>query len=157
MEETNRTTVPIVRMARANSEFRKVIMTGEKAQIVHMAIPESGERGGETHECHDQVLIFVAGTGKAKIGDTVAAVGEGQMSFVPSGAFHNFIKNGKGPLKLYTMYSPPEHEAGTEHATKAEAGADERDAKPSNGAFEQRGEGPRINPAMPEHLKWHTL
>lgn len=125
-EETSQTTVPIVQMARENSEFRKVIMTGEKTQVVLMAIPEGGEIGGETHEGHDQVLIFVEGTGKAKIGDTVAAVGEGRMSFVPSGAFHNFVNDGEGPLKLYTMYSPPEHEAGTEHATKAEADADER-------------------------------
>ena len=125
MEETNKTTVPIVRLAKENNEFRKVIMTGEKVQVVLMAIPEGGEIGGEIHEGHDQVLIFVEGVGKAKIGDTVAPVGAGHMSFVPSGAYHNFINDGEGPLKLFTMYSPPEHKAGVKHATKAEADAAE--------------------------------
>jgi mannose-6-phosphate isomerase-like protein (cupin superfamily) len=125
MEEATKTTVPIVQMARENSQFRKVIMTGEKMQVVLMAIPPGGEIGAETHEGHDQVLIFVAGTGKAQIGDTVTSVGEGHLSFVPSGAFHNFINDGAGPLKLFTMYGPPEHEAGIEHATKAVADAHE--------------------------------
>lgn len=125
MDETNKTILPIVQMAEENSEFRKVVMTGERMQVVLMAIPEGGEIGGETHEGHDQVLIFVQGAGKAKIGETVVAVREGHMSFVPSGAFHNFINDGEGPLKLYTMYSPQEHEPNIEHATKAEAEAAE--------------------------------
>ena len=125
MSEINETTVPIARMAKENNEFRKVIMTGEKTQVVRMAIPEGEEIGGETHEGHDQVLIFVEGTGKAKIGETETPVGEGHLSFVPSGAYHNFINDGQGPLKLYTMYSPPEHEPGVEHETKAEAEAQE--------------------------------
>lgn len=123
MQELTETTFPIVQMAKDNEEFRRVVMTGEKTQVVLMAIPEGEEIGGETHEGHDQILVFVEGTGKAKIGDTTAHVGEGQLSFVPSGAYHNFINDGKGFLKLYTMYSPPEHEPGTEHETKAEADA----------------------------------
>lgn len=125
MQETEKTTIPIVQMAKENSDYRKVVMTGDKIQVVLMAIPEGGEIGGETHEGHDQVLIFVAGNGSAQIGDTVVPIAEGHLSFVPSGIFHNFINTGQGPLKLYTMYGPPEHEAGTEHATKAEADADE--------------------------------
>jgi len=70
-------------------------------------------------------LIFVEGTGKAKIGETVTPVCEGHLSFVPSGAYHNFIDDGRGPLKFYTMYSPPEHEPDVEHRTKADASADE--------------------------------
>ena len=125
MAEIRETTFPVVQMAKENNAYRKVIKTGEKTQVVLMAIPEGEEIGAESHEGHDQVLIFVAGTGKAKIGETVTAVGEGHMSFVPSGAYHNFINDGQGPLKLYTMYSPPEHEAGIEHATKSEADAHE--------------------------------
>jgi mannose-6-phosphate isomerase-like protein (cupin superfamily) len=71
------------------------------------------------------VLIFVEGSGKAMIGETVSPVNEGHMSFVPSGAYHNFINDGQGPLKLYTMYSPPEHEPGIAHQTKADADIDE--------------------------------
>jgi mannose-6-phosphate isomerase-like protein (cupin superfamily) len=125
MKETDNTTLPIVQMAKDNDKFRKVVMTGEKTQVVLMAIPEGSEIGAETHEGHDQVLIFVEGTGKAIIGKTETSVGEGYLSFVPSGAYHNFINDGSGPLKLYTTYSPPEHEPGVEHETKAEADADE--------------------------------
>ncbi len=125
MMETDETTLPIVRMARENDQFRKVVMTGDKMQVVLMAIPEGEEIGAETHEGHDQVLIFVEGTGKAKIGKTVTPVGEGHLSFVPSGVHHNFVNDGRGPLKLYTLYSPPEHDPGLEHRTKAEAGAAE--------------------------------
>lgn len=125
MSETEETTLPIVQMAKANEAFRKVVLTGEKMQVVLMAIPEGGEIGAETHEGHDQVLIFVAGTGKAQIGGIEAPVAEGQLSFVPSGTHHNFVNNGSGPLKLYTLYSPPEHDPGTVHGTKAEADASE--------------------------------
>lgn len=121
MSETNELTLPIRQMALDNDEFRKVIWTGEKTQVVLMAIPENGEIGGETHEGHDQLLMFVAGEGRAKIGETEKNVADGDLAIVPSGVFHNFRNTGRGMLKLYTTYSPPEHEPGTEHATKAEA------------------------------------
>lgn len=121
MSETAKSTLPICQLARENEEFRKVIWTGEKTQLVLMAIPEGGEIGGEVHEGHDQLLYFVAGSAEAKIGDDICAVGEGDVAIVPSGAYHNFRNEGQGMLKLYTTYSPPEHDAGTEHATKAEA------------------------------------
>jgi len=124
MTETMETTQPIVEMAKANDEFRKVLMTGDKMQVVLMAIPEGGDIGAETHDGHDQVLIFVEGQGTAKIGDTETGIQAGDLSFVPSGEFHNFVNTGSGMLKLYTMYAPPEHEVGTEHETKAEAEAD---------------------------------
>ena len=125
MKETDKTTLPIVQMAKDNDKFRKVVMTGEETQVVLMAIPEGQDIGAETHEGHDQVLIFVEGRGKARIGDTETSVEEGDLSFVPSGAYHNFINDGPGPLKLFTTYSPPEHEAGVEHDSKAEAEANE--------------------------------
>lgn len=121
MTETTKRTLPVVQMALDNEEFRQVIWTGEQTQLVLMAIPEGGEIGAETHEGHDQMLYFVAGSGLAKIGDTEYPVREGDVSIVPSGVFHNFKNTGKGMLKLFTTYSPPEHEPGTEHATKAEA------------------------------------
>lgn len=77
------------------------------------------------HEGHDQLLYFVAGSGMAKIGETETEIADGDVSIVPSGTFHNFRNTGTGMLKLFTTYSPPEHEPGTEHATKAEADADE--------------------------------
>lgn len=125
MTETNRTTLPIVEMAKANTEFREVVHTGDKMQIVLMAIPEGGEIGAETHEGHDQVLVFVEGEGRATIGDTETRVKAGDLSFVPASTYHNFVNTGPGMLKLYTAYAPPEHAPGTEHATKAEADAEE--------------------------------
>lgn len=124
MSETQKLSLPVVELARQNDEFRQVLWTGDKTQLVLMAIPEGGEIGGEVHEGHDQLLYFVAGTGVAKIGETEHEVGDGDVSIVPSGTFHNFRNTGTGMLKLFTTYSPPEHEPGTEHATKAEADAD---------------------------------
>lgn len=121
MKETDRTTLPVVELAKANDMFRKVLITGEHMQLVLMAIPAGEAIGGETHEGHDQVLVFVEGTGEAKIGDVETAVKAGDISFVPSGVFHNFINTGEGALKLYTLYSPPEHEPGAEAASRADA------------------------------------
>ena len=122
MKETNRLTLSIVRLAEENDEFRKVIWTGEQTQVVLMAIPENGEIGGEVHEGHDQLLFFVAGEGKATIGEHEMDIAAGDLSIVPSGTWHNFRNTGSSMLKLYTTYSPPEHEPGTEHATRQEAG-----------------------------------
>lgn len=121
MSETRKLTLPIVEMARENDEFRKVLWTGEQTQLVLMAIAEGDEIGGEVHEGHDQLLYFVSGSGVAKIGDVEKPVGDGDVSIVPSGVFHNFRNTGRGMLKLFTTYSPPEHEPGTEHETKADA------------------------------------
>jgi len=125
MDETQKLSLPVVNLARENDEFRKVLWTGEKTQLVLMAIPEGGEIGGEVHEGHDQLLYFVAGSGLATIGEIESKVSDGDVSIVPSGVFHNFRNTGSGMLKLFTTYSPPEHEPGTEHATKAEAEADD--------------------------------
>ncbi len=124
MSETDTLSLPVTKLARQNDEFRKVLWTGEKAQLVLMAIPEGGEIGGEVHEGHDQLLYFVAGTGIAKIGDVECEITDGDVSIVPSGTYHNFRNTGSGMLKLFTTYSPPEHEPGTEHATKREADLD---------------------------------
>jgi len=115
-----------VQLARENEEFRRVVMTGDKMQVVLMSIPAGEEIGAETHEGHDQVLVFVQGSGKAQIGGVETPVADGDLSFVPSGAHHNFINDGDGPLKLYTMYAPPEHPPGVQHATREEAEADEQ-------------------------------
>jgi mannose-6-phosphate isomerase-like protein (cupin superfamily) len=124
MSETQDLTLPVVDLARENDAFRKVLWTGEKTQLVLMAIPEGGEIGGEVHKGHDQLLYFVSGSGRARIGETECDIAEGDVSIVPSGVFHNFRNTGSGMLKLFTTYSPPEHEPGTEAATKAQADAD---------------------------------
>jgi mannose-6-phosphate isomerase-like protein (cupin superfamily) len=124
IEETQEHTLPIMELARQNEQFRKTLQTGRKMQVVLMAVPEGGEIGAESHEGHDQVLVFVEGEGVAVIGDEEKPVAAGDLTFVPSGTFHNFRNTGSGFLKLFTFYAPPEHLPGTEHATKAEADAD---------------------------------
>ena len=124
MSKTSLLTLPVARLARDNDEFRRVLWAGDRTQLVLMAIPEGGEIGGEVRERHDQLLWFVAGTDEARIGETTGPIGEGDVAIVPSGAFHNFRNTGAGMLKLYTTCSPPEHEPGTEHATRAEAEAE---------------------------------
>jgi mannose-6-phosphate isomerase-like protein (cupin superfamily) len=86
----NETTLPIVKMAKENDDFRQVLWTGDITQLLLMAIPADGEIGGEVHEGHDQLLYFVEGEGVANIGDTKVSVGAGEVSIVPSGTFHNF-------------------------------------------------------------------
>ena len=125
MPETQKMTPPVVAPARETDEFRKVLWTGDNTPLVMMAIPEGGEIGGEVHEGHDQRLCFVAGSGVAKIADVETDVTEGDVGIVPSGVFHDFRNSGRGMLKLFTTYSPPEHDPGTGHATKAQSDADE--------------------------------
>lgn len=111
--------------ARANANFRRVLFTGEHAQLVVMSIPPGGEIGEETHDDVDQMLTFVAGSGEAILDGTSTPVGPEDLVFVPAGTRHNFRNTGDEDLKLYTVYSPPEHPHGTVHRTKDEADAAE--------------------------------
>jgi len=115
----------IVAAALKNDDFRRVVATGDHSQIVLMAIEPGSEIGEEVHGHVDQVLVFVEGEGKAVIEGETAPVGLGHLTYVPAGTRHNFINTGDEPLKLYTIYAPPEHEPGTVHHTKADADAAE--------------------------------
>lgn len=117
-DEIRKPVFPVRKLARENEDFRRVIHTGEKTQVVLMSVPEGGNIGMETHEGHDQVLVFVEGEGVAKIDGEETPVADGDLAFVASGAKHDFVNTGKGPLKLFTTYSPPEHEAGERDRTK---------------------------------------
>ncbi|HEY3025611.1 MAG TPA: cupin domain-containing protein [Pyrinomonadaceae bacterium] len=77
--------------------------------------------GREVHEVVDQVLVFVKGAGEAVVGRETHDIGPGDMFAVPAGTEHNFINTGDEALKLFTVYSPPEHPDGIVHATKADA------------------------------------
>jgi mannose-6-phosphate isomerase-like protein (cupin superfamily) len=90
-----------------------------------MTIQPGDEIGAEVHDDHDQILVFVEGEGQAIIDDETLDVKANDLVFVHAGVKHNFINSGSAPLKLYTVYAPPEHSAGTRHETKAEADAAE--------------------------------
>ena len=112
---------PIVKLALTNDAFRDEVITGKKCQVVLMTIQPGEEIGAEVHEGHDQILVFVEGNGQAVLSGKVREVGTNDLVFVHAGVEHNFINTGAKPLKLYTVYAPPEHPSGTRHDDKAEA------------------------------------
>jgi mannose-6-phosphate isomerase-like protein (cupin superfamily) len=115
----------IVDLARQNDAFRREVITGPHSQVVVMAIPPGGEIGEEVHPDVDQILFFVEGQGEALLEGDRSAVRPNDLVFVKAGTRHNFVNTRAEPLRLVTVYSPPEHDPGTVHATKAEADAAE--------------------------------
>lgn len=111
----------IQQLASENGNFRKVLFTNKYSQVVLMSILPGEDIGQEVHEGVDQVLAFVQGTGQAVIGGESHAIGAGDLFAVPAGTEHNFINTGNAALKLFTVYSPPEHPDGVVHVTKADA------------------------------------
>ncbi len=116
----------VTKLARENENFREVLFTTERSQLVLMAIQPGAEIGAEVHEGIDQVLAFVAGEGEAVLAGESSPVRAGSVVVVPAGTRHNFINKGNTPLKLFTVYTPPEHPDGTVHRTRAEADEAER-------------------------------
>jgi mannose-6-phosphate isomerase-like protein (cupin superfamily) len=121
--------IDIVGAARSNEAFRRVIETGEHEQVVVMTIPPGGEIGTEVHPTTDQVLLFVDGRGEAILDGHSRDVGANELVFVRAGTEHNFVNRGDVPLRLITIYAPPEHAPGTIHLTKTEADLAEHEAE----------------------------
>jgi mannose-6-phosphate isomerase-like protein (cupin superfamily) len=117
--------VDILAAAWSNEAFRRVVLTGEHQQVVVMTIPPGGEIGEEVHTGTDQALAFVDGHGEAQLDGESSDVGPNDLVFVRAGTRHNFLNTGDGPLRIITIYAPPEHADGTVHQTKAEADAAE--------------------------------
>jgi len=106
-----------------NEEFRKVLYTAKHCQLVLMALPPGEEIGAEVHQL-DQFFRVEEGSGEAELNGVRTAIREGFAVIVPAGAMHNIINTGTVPLKLYTLYSPPNHRDGVIHHTRADAEAD---------------------------------
>jgi len=104
-----------------NQNFRRVLYTGKHSQLVVMSIPPGGEIGEEVHPDVDQFFRLEQGSGKVVIDGVEHAIADKTAIIVPSGAMHNVINTGTEDLRLYTVYSPPNHKDGTVHATKADA------------------------------------
>jgi mannose-6-phosphate isomerase-like protein (cupin superfamily) len=113
--------VDILRAAWSNEAFRREVLTGEHEQVVVMTIPPGGEIGEEVHPETDQLLVFVDGRGEADLDGQTSEIGPNDLVFVRAGTRHNFRNTGEEPLRLITIYAPPEHPPGTVHQTKAEA------------------------------------
>lgn len=108
-----------------NSDFRRVLYTGAQMQLVLMALQPGEEIGEEVHEDRDQFFRIEQGAGEVLIDGRKTSVRSEMAIIVPAGARHNVTNTGTQPLKLYTLYAPPEHVDGTVHATKADAQASE--------------------------------
>jgi mannose-6-phosphate isomerase-like protein (cupin superfamily) len=109
-----------------NENFRQVLFTGEHMQLVLMALKPGEDIGLETHPDTDQFIRVESGTGWALIGDEEFDLHDGSIVVIPAGSQHNVTNTSSSePLKLYTIYTPPEHPDGTVHRTKAEAEAHE--------------------------------
>lgn len=124
----------IDQMAACNENFRTAIWTGRHLQVTLMCIPTCGEIGLEIHGDTDQILrveqgraLVVMGGSRERL-DFRRNIGQGDMVVVPAGTWHNVMNTGRCPLKLTSVYGPPNHPRGTIHRTKAEADREEYNA-----------------------------
>jgi mannose-6-phosphate isomerase-like protein (cupin superfamily) len=103
----------------ANEDYRRVLFTGRNTQLVLMTLRPGEEIGRETHAEHDQFIRIESGTGIVELGTARHELSDGVAVVIPAGTRHNVINTSKSePLRLYTLYSPPEHKDGTVHHSK---------------------------------------
>jgi len=113
----------IEEIANNNKDFRKVLYTAKNCQLVVMALKPKEEIGAEVHQL-DQFFRVEEGTGEAVLDGVRTAIKAGFAVLVPAGTNHNIINTGSAPMKLYTLYAPPNHRDGVVHLTRAEAEKD---------------------------------
>jgi mannose-6-phosphate isomerase-like protein (cupin superfamily) len=115
-----------------NDTFRTVLFTGEQTQLTVMRLGPGEDIGREAHHDRDQFLRIEQGRARLELGtaedrvDETHEVEDDWAMIIPAGVWHNVVNTGEGELKLYSLYSPPEHPDGTVHRTKAEAEEAER-------------------------------
>ena len=110
-------------LALDNSKFRRVLYTAKSCQLVLMALKPKEEIGAEVHQL-DQFFRVEEGSGEAVLDGVRTEIRAGFAVLVPAGTKHNIINTGSVPMKLYTLYAPPNHRDGVVHATRADAEAD---------------------------------
>jgi len=106
-----------------NDDFRRVLYTAKNCQLVVMALKPKEEIGMEAHQL-DQFFRVEAGAGEAVLDGVRTAISAGFAVLIPAGTNHNIINTGNVPMKLYTLYAPPNHRDGVVHHTGAEAEKD---------------------------------
>ena len=129
----------IEELTESNKDFRRVLYTGKHLQLVLMTLQPGEEIGEEVHDTHDQFFRFEKGKGQVVIDGEKHKIKADYGVIVPAGARHNVVNTGDKPLKLYTLYAPPEHRDGVVHATKAEAEEEHFD-----GVLTEDGPGTKI-------------
>ena len=111
-------------LAIKNDDFRQVLYTAKHCQLVLMALKPKEEIGAEVHKSVDQFFRVEEGSGEVVLDGVRTPIRAGFAVLVPAGMNHNIINTGSVPLKLYTLYSPPNHRDGVVHHTRADAEAD---------------------------------
>ena len=114
----------IKKAAKENEYFRNVIFTASKSQVVLMSLRPGEEIGMEVHD-GDQIIYLVDGEGFVVLDDSKQEVDRGSIVFVPAGVRHNVVNSDDEPMKLFTIYAPPQHAAGTVQPRKEKAHAEE--------------------------------
>ena len=104
---------------RSNTDYRRVLYTAKHSQLVLMCIQPGDEIGLETHHL-DQFIRIEQGTAQVILDGVAHGIMNDFAIVIPAGTEHNVINTGSGPLKLYSVYAPPEHKDGTIHPTKAD-------------------------------------
>jgi mannose-6-phosphate isomerase-like protein (cupin superfamily) len=113
--------------ALTNTNFREVLYTDARLQLVVMSLLPGEEIGAEVHQL-DQFIRVEAGEGVATLDGVATPIADGSAVIVPQGTLHNIQNTSTTePMKLYTLYAPPNHKEGTVHVTKADAEADEHE------------------------------
>lgn len=110
-----------------NDNFREVIFTGKKSQLVVMSIPVGSDVGEEVHQHVEQTLYIVSGVCTVVLDDVSHVISGGDVVVVTPGTKHNFINTGEEVVKIITTYSPPNHIDGRVHVTKEDADTDAED------------------------------
>ncbi|WP_408956138.1 cupin domain-containing protein [Natroniella sp. ANB-PHB2] len=119
--------INIAAATKQNDFFRIALWTGEYLQLTLMSINPGDDIGLEVHDDHDQFIRIERGQGTVLMGDRRDQLDfqerfyNGYAIFIPAGKWHNVINTGRTPLKLYSIYAPPEHPRGTVHETKEDA------------------------------------
>lgn len=108
-----------------NEDYRRVLFTGSNMQLVLMTLQPGEEIGLETHDEHDQFIRIEAGSGVVRLNEEEHELSDGVTVVIPAGTRHNVVNTSPNEaLRLYTIYSPPEHPDGTVHRTKADEPAE---------------------------------
>ena len=113
--------------ARKNEAYRRILFTGARSQLALMTIPPGGDIGLESHAHVEQVIFIASGQGKAIVNGADTPIGAGHVLVATPNARHNIVNTGTEPLRIYTVYTPPNHLDGRLHPARADAENDKAD------------------------------
>jgi mannose-6-phosphate isomerase-like protein (cupin superfamily) len=119
--------INILQASRTNDDYRRVLFTGTRSQVALMAIPAGGDIGVEAHPNVEQLIFITGGQGKAILNGLESPVAAGDLVVAPPGTKHDIVNTGTVPLRIFTVYAPPNHIDSRVHRTKADADADTAD------------------------------